>query len=97
MLELVRTIAEALVDHPKYVQVKEVGDQHCRVIELYVAKEDVGKVIGKRGVHVEAIRTIVCAAGGKLKKRYVLELIEHNLPSALNGDPVPQLQKLRAV
>ncbi len=73
---LVETIVKALVDKPEEVEVTEVQGQHSCVIELKVAREDIGKVIGKRGVHAQAIRTIITAAGGKKKKRYVLEIIE---------------------
>jgi len=74
--ELVETIVRALVDRPEEVEVTEVQGQHSCVIELKVAREDIGKVIGKRGVHAQALRTIITAAGGKKKKRYVLEIVE---------------------
>ena len=73
---LVETMVKALVDRPEEVEVTEVEGQHSCVIELKVAREDIGKVIGKRGVHAQAIRTIITAAGGKRKKRYVLEILE---------------------
>ncbi len=73
---LVETIVKALVDRPDDVEVTEIEGRHSSVIELTVAREDIGKVIGKRGVHAQAIRTIITAAGGKKKKRYVLEIIE---------------------
>lgn len=73
---LVETMVKALVDKPDEVEVSEVEGQHSCVIELKVAKDDIGKVIGKHGAHAQAIRTIVSAAGGKKKKRYVLEIIE---------------------
>ena len=76
MVVLVETIVKALVDRPDDVDVTEIEGRHSSVIELTVAREDVGKVIGKRGVHAQAIRTIIVAAGGKKKKRYVLEIIE---------------------
>jgi len=76
MKALVEAIAKAMVDHPEEVEVFEVTGQHSCIIELKVAREDIGKVIGKRGVHAQAIRTIITAAGGKLKKRYVLEIVE---------------------
>ena len=74
--ELVETIVKALVDHPDQVQCYEVEGTHSCVLELEVAKEDVGKVIGKRGIHADAIRRIINAVGGKNKKRYVLEILE---------------------
>lgn len=73
---LVETIVKALVDRPEEVEVTEVQGQHSCVIELVVAREDLGKVIGKRGVHAQAMRTIITAAGGKKKKRYILEIVE---------------------
>jgi len=74
--EFVETIVKALVDCPEDVEVHEVQGQHSCVIELKVAQEDIGKVIGKRGVHAQALRTLITAAGGKKKKRYVLEILE---------------------
>jgi len=76
MKNLVETIVKAIVDRPDDVRVHQVMGQHVCIIELTVAREDVGKVIGRRGATASAIRTIVTAAGGKLKKRYVLEIIE---------------------
>jgi uncharacterized protein len=76
MKELVETIVKALVDRPEDVEVSEVMGQHSSVIELKVDQSDIGKVIGKRGVHAQALRTIITAAGGKKKKRYVLEILE---------------------
>lgn len=76
MKELIEYIAKALVDNPEQVSVSEVnGDQTC-VLELKVAKEDLGKVIGKQGRSARAMRTILSAASTKLKKRTVLEIIE---------------------
>jgi len=74
--ELVEELVKAMVDHPEEVVVSEVEGTHSCVLELQVARTDVGKVIGKRGVHADAIRRIVHAIGGKKKKRYVLEIIE---------------------
>ena len=76
MKELVETVVRAMVDHPDEVCVTEVQGQYACIIELVVAKDDVGKVIGKRGAHAQALRTLISAAGGKRKKRYVLEIIE---------------------
>jgi predicted RNA-binding protein YlqC (UPF0109 family) len=73
---LIEEIVKALVDHPDQVVCTEVEGTHSCVIELKVAPEDVGKVIGKKGVHADALRRIVHAIGGKKKKRYVLEIIE---------------------
>jgi predicted RNA-binding protein YlqC (UPF0109 family) len=76
MKELIEYIAKALVDKPEEVKVTEVEGEHTSVIELKVAKEDLGKVIGKQGRTAEAMRTILTAASTKLRKRTVLELIE---------------------
>ncbi len=74
--ELVEYIAKALVDKPEEVQVTEVGGEQTIVYELRVAKEDLGKVIGKQGRTARAMRTILGAASTKLKKRSVLEILE---------------------
>ena len=74
--ELVEEIVKALVDHPEEVLCTEVQGKHSCVLELEVAKDDIGKVIGRKGIHADAIRRIVHAAGGKQKMRYVLEIIE---------------------
>ena len=63
-------------DPNRAAAVTEIKGTHASLIELRVAKEDLGKVIGKRGAHAEAIRTIVAAASGKEDKRYILEIIE---------------------
>jgi hypothetical protein len=76
MKELVKYMAQALVDHPKQVKVEEVGGNHTSVLELKVAKEDMGKVIGKRGQTAHAMRTILGAVSAKERKRAVLEIIE---------------------
>ncbi|MDH3258079.1 MAG: KH domain-containing protein [Deltaproteobacteria bacterium] len=76
MKELIETIAKALVDHPDEVEVSEVEGERTSVLELKVAKEDLGKVIGKQGRTARAIRTILSAASTKIKKRSVLEIIE---------------------
>jgi len=74
--ELIEVMAKALVDHPDQVHVSEVSGQQTSVIELRTAKEDLGKIIGKQGRNVQAMRTILHAASTKLKKRAVLEIIE---------------------
>ena len=76
MKQLIEDIVKALVDRPEEVQIKEVVGDHAHVLELQVAKEDLGKVIGKGGAHASAIRTLMAAASGKEKKRYILEIIE---------------------
>ncbi len=74
--ELVEMIAKALVDNPDQVSVIEIEGEQTSVIELKVAKEDLGKVIGKQGRTARAIRTLLSAASTKLRKRCVLEIIE---------------------
>ena len=76
MKDLIKCIALALVDHPEQVEVLEVEGEQILVLELKVAKEDIGKIIGKQGRTARAIRTILSAASGKTKKRTVLEIIE---------------------
>ncbi len=76
MKELIYYIAQALVDNPDQVTVSEVEGNQTSVLELKVAKEDLGKVIGKQGRTARAMRTILSAASAKLKKRSVLEIIE---------------------
>jgi predicted RNA-binding protein YlqC (UPF0109 family) len=76
MRDLVRLMAQALVDYPEQVEVTEVSGATTTILELRVAKEDMGKVLGKSGRNAEAMRTILGAAGKKLKKRAVLEIIE---------------------
>ena len=76
MKELIERMAKALVDSPEEVVVKEIRGHSLTVIELRVAKHDIGKVIGKRGRTAEAIRTILTAASAKIKKRCVLQLLE---------------------
>ncbi len=75
MKELIKYIAQALVDNPELVEVSEVEGNQTSVLELKVAKEDLGKVIGKQGRTARAMRTILSAASAKLKKRSVLEII----------------------
>jgi predicted RNA-binding protein YlqC (UPF0109 family) len=74
--DLVEQIAKVLVDKPEAVQINEIEGEQTTVIELKVAKEDLGKIIGKEGKTAKAMRTILGAAGSKLKKRVVLEIIE---------------------
>jgi hypothetical protein len=74
--DLIKCIAQALVDHPEQVEVLEVEGEQILILELKVAKDDIGKVIGKQGRTAQAIRTILNAASGKAKKRMLLEIIE---------------------
>ena len=74
--ELVEFMARELVDQPDQVSVAEVDGEQTTVIELKVAKEDLGKVIGKQGRTAQAMRTILGAVSTKLRKRSVLEILE---------------------
>jgi hypothetical protein len=76
MKDLIAYIAKALVDKPEEVVVTEIRGQQTSMIELKVAKEDIGKIIGKQGRTAQAIRTILYGASAKLKKRSSLEIIE---------------------
>jgi predicted RNA-binding protein YlqC (UPF0109 family) len=76
MKELVRSIAQALVDRPDEVEVREIAGEKTTVLELKVADTDLGKIIGRQGRTARAMRTIVNAAATKLKKRAVLEILE---------------------
>lgn len=74
--EVVETVAKALVDHPEEVTVTQIDEDTTIVLELRVATQDLGKVIGKQGRTARAIRTLLRAAGMKLRKRFVLEILE---------------------
>ena len=76
MKELLELIAKALVDQPEDVLVSEIEGEQTTVLELKVARDDLGKVIGKQGRTARSIRTILAAAGMKLRKRIVLEILE---------------------
>ncbi len=76
MKDLIAYIAKSLVDNPEAVEVSEVGGEQTSVIELRVAKDDLGKVIGKQGRTARAMRTILNAASTKIRKRAVLEIVE---------------------
>ncbi|HXX81640.1 MAG TPA: KH domain-containing protein [Thermodesulfovibrionales bacterium] len=76
MKDLVEAMARALVDTPEEVSVKEVDGERTTVFELRVASSDLGKVIGKQGKTARAMRTILGAAGTKIGKRCVLEILE---------------------
>jgi len=76
MRELIEFIAKSLVDRPESVVVKDTEGEKTTIIELRVAQEDLGKVIGKQGRTARAMRTILNAAGTKIGKRCVLEILE---------------------
>ena len=76
MKELVTEIVKALVDKPEHVSVAEIEGDHISVLEVSVAKSDMGLIIGKQGRNAQAIRTILNAVSAKIRKRYVLEIVE---------------------
>jgi len=76
MKDLIMIMAQALVDKPDQVDVKEITGEQATIFELRVAKDDVGKIIGKQGATVRAMRTIMNAASAKNRRRSVLEIIE---------------------
>lgn len=76
MKELVEQIAKSLVDHPEQVSVNAVEGEQVTILELRVHPSDLGKVIGKQGRTARSIRTILGAAGMKVRKRYTLEILE---------------------
>lgn len=76
MRDLLEEIAKALVDNPEDVAVAEVEGEQTTVLELRVKNEDLGKVIGRQGRTARAIRTLLAAAGMKVHKRFVLEILE---------------------
>ena len=76
MKDLLEEIAKALVDSPEDVVVQEVEGEQTTVLELRVRNEDLGKVIGRQGRTARAIRTLLAAAGMKVQKRFVLEILE---------------------
>jgi len=76
MKELIEFLAKALVDHPEAVEVREVEGEKTTIIELKVADDDLGKVIGRQGRTARALRTVLAAAATRIRKRAVLEIIE---------------------
>jgi predicted RNA-binding protein YlqC (UPF0109 family) len=76
MNELIAMIARALVDRPADVHVSEFDEEGDTVLELEVAPEDIGKIIGRQGRTVRALRSLLGAAGMKQRRRYVLEVLE---------------------
>jgi hypothetical protein len=76
MKALIELMAKYLVDKPEEVSVADVDGEKTAIFELRVAKSDIGKVIGKQGNTARAMRTIMSAAGTKLDKRYVLEILD---------------------
>ena len=76
MKDLIEYIAQALVDHPEEVSVRTLEGSQTSVLELSVAKEDIGKVIGKQGRTAQSMRILLNAVSSKLNKRFVLEILE---------------------
>ncbi|MEN6467308.1 MAG: KH domain-containing protein [Syntrophaceae bacterium] len=76
MKDLIRIMAKSLVDKPEQVNVKEITGEQAMIFELRVSKDDVGKIIGKQGATVKAMRTILSAASAKNRRRSTLEIIE---------------------
>jgi predicted RNA-binding protein YlqC (UPF0109 family) len=76
MKELVSYITHALVDETSHIDINEIQGNQTNIIELKVAKEDIGKVIGRQGRTADAIRTILNCAAAKLSKRYILQIID---------------------
>jgi predicted RNA-binding protein YlqC (UPF0109 family) len=76
MKNLLAEITRQIVDYPDQIRVKEIDGDHTMVLELSVAKQDIGKVIGKKGQNIGAIRTVMNAASGKIHKRIIVELLE---------------------
>ena len=76
MKDLIIEIVKALVDQPDQVSVTEIKGEHSNILELSVAKSDMGKIIGRQGRTAQAIRTILSAAVGKTRERFILEILE---------------------
>ncbi|MEG0392601.1 MAG: KH domain-containing protein [Anaerovoracaceae bacterium] len=76
MVELVEVIAKSLVDHPEAVEVSETVDKQTTIVQLRVAPEDMGKVIGKQGRIAKALRTVVKAAATRANKKVVVEIVQ---------------------
>ncbi len=76
MKDLLIQIVKALVDNPEQVQVNEIESTQTVILELRVAKSDMGKIIGKQGKTANAIRTLLIAFSGKTRRRYLLEIVE---------------------
>jgi predicted RNA-binding protein YlqC (UPF0109 family) len=79
MKEIIVTLAMALVDQPDLVSVNEIGGLNTMILELSVAKQDIGKIIGKQGRTISAMRTILNAVSAKDKRRSLLELMDETI------------------
>ena len=78
LVDLITYITKSLVDHTEQISVQEVESAQTNILELKVAKEDIGKIIGKNGRTADAIRTILSCSGAKFDKRYLLHIIDEN-------------------
>ena len=76
MKDLLAVIVEHMVDYPDQINVREIVGENTIVLELAVAKQDLGKIIGAKGRNIQAIRTLMMAVSGKIHKRIVVELVE---------------------
>ena len=76
MKELIKYIVQALVDHPEQIDISETVGEQSTVLEIKVAKEDMGKIIGKQGRTAQAMRTILNAVSAKVKKRTIMQIID---------------------
>jgi len=76
MKNLLADIARELVDYPDQVKVNGLGSSHTLVLEISVAKQDLGKIIGAKGRNIAAIRVLMTAASAKIKKRVIVEVLE---------------------
>ncbi len=86
MQHLVRTIVSALVDYPQAVEVKQVDGETTWILEVRVAPADIGKVIGRQGRNIAALRTLLHAVGAKERKHIVLEVLEDRPTPPLHGE-----------
>ena len=91
MKEFVEYIVKNLVDNPDKVKINEIGGTHTIIIELAVDKSDIGKIIGKKGKTINAIRTLLMSVASRNSLRVNLEIIEEDVPAA---QPVPQAHEV---
>ena len=87
MRALVHTIVSALVDSPKAVEVRQVDGETTCILEVRVAPADIGKVIGRQGRNIAALRTLLHAVGAKERKHILLEVLEDNQPPSSGKHP----------
>ena len=87
MRQLVYTIISALVDHPESVEVRQLDGETTCILEIRVAPQDIGKVIGRQGRNIAALRTLLHAVGAKERKHTLLEIVEEH-PTGLRRNPI---------